>query len=89
MYENGESPEHATMIWGENMTDLLDQASIKLGMWRKAKIFYTEEGKKVSNNDFLFSLLLLIHLQEIVEGLVFHCSLSLCECVCVCVSVSV
>ena len=29
----------------------------------------------------------LLHLHEIVEGLYFHCSLSVCLCVCVCVCV--
>ena len=28
---------------------------------------------------------LFLHLHEIVEGLYFHCSLSVCVCVCVCV----
>ena len=32
-------------------------------------------------------LLRFINLHEIVEGLCFHCSLSVCLCVCVCVSV--
>ena len=30
-----------------------------------------------------------LHLHEIVEGLYFHCSLSVCVCVCVCLSVCV
>ena len=37
---------------------------------------------------FLISYLFIhsLHLHEIVEGLYFHCSLSVCVCVCVCVS---
>ena len=31
--------------------------------------------------------LCLLHLQEIVEGIYFHCSLSVCLCVCECLSV--
>ena len=36
-----------------------------------------------------FLLVFLLHLHEIVEGLYFHCSLSVCVCVSVCLSVCV
>ena len=48
VFPNGESPEHAVMVWGESMTELLDNSTLKLGLWKKAKCFFTEEGKRVS-----------------------------------------
>ena len=47
VYPNGESPEHAVMVWGESLTELLDNTTLKLGLWKKAKCFFTEEGKQV------------------------------------------
>ena len=35
----------------------------------------------------LVHLIFILHLHEIVEGLYFHCSLSVCVCVCVCLCV--
>ena len=32
----------------------------------------------------LLSIFFCLHLHEIVEGLYFHCSLSMCLCLCVC-----
>lgn len=48
VYKNGDSTDHAVMIWGESLTQLLENSTLKLGLWKPAKKFYTEEGKKVS-----------------------------------------
>ena len=39
---------------------------------------------KVTDVEVLWMLVVLLHLHGIMEGLYFHCSLSLCVCLCVC-----
>ncbi|XP_070200716.1 doublecortin domain-containing protein 1-like isoform X2 [Littorina saxatilis] len=50
-YPNGDSPEHAQMVWGETMTELLDNTTLKLALWKKARCFYTEDGKRIETID--------------------------------------
>ena len=50
VYPNGDSPEHAMMVWGESLTELLENATLKLGLWKNARTFYTEDGKKVRHS---------------------------------------
>ncbi|XP_076472192.1 doublecortin domain-containing protein 1-like [Babylonia areolata] len=51
VYPNGESPEHAVMVWGESLPELLQNATVKLGLWKGAKFFFTEDGKKIETVD--------------------------------------
>ena len=57
MYPNGESVERALYVWGETLEEILDNATIKLGMWGQARIIYNMEGKKASiHSSELFQL---------------------------------
>lgn len=47
IYPNGESVERAVYVWGETLEEIMDNATIKLGLWAPAKIIYNMEGKKV------------------------------------------
>lgn len=47
IYPNGESVERAVYVWGETLEEIMDNATIKLGLWAPAKIIYKMEGKKV------------------------------------------
>lgn len=47
IYPNGESVEKAVYVWGETLEEIMDNATIKLGLWAPAKIIYNMEGKKV------------------------------------------
>lgn len=49
VFPNGESVERAVYVWGETLEEILDSATIKLGLWGQAKIVYNMEGKKVLN----------------------------------------
>nr|XP_022337319.1 uncharacterized protein LOC111133328 isoform X2 [Crassostrea virginica] len=51
VYPNGESVERALYVWGETLEEILDNATIKLGMWGQARIIYNMEGKKVEKFD--------------------------------------
>ncbi|XP_025087629.1 uncharacterized protein LOC112560197 [Pomacea canaliculata] len=55
VYKNGDSTDHAVMIWGESLTQLLENSTLKLGLWKPAKKFYTEKGKKVEAFDDITS----------------------------------
>lgn len=48
VYPNGESLERALYIWGGSLDELLDCATLKLGMWQKARLMYTMEGKLIT-----------------------------------------
>ncbi|XP_061182929.1 doublecortin domain-containing protein 1-like [Saccostrea echinata] len=47
VFPNGESVERAVYVWGETLEEILDNATIKLGLWGQARIIYNMEGKKV------------------------------------------
>ncbi len=47
-YPNGVSLERAVYIWGENLDQLLESATQKLNLWKKAQIVFTSDGKLVS-----------------------------------------
>nr|KAG5699474.1 hypothetical protein BaRGS_016320 [Batillaria attramentaria] len=51
VFVNGESPEHAVTVWGETLSQLLENATLKLGLWKTAKRFYTTEGKLIETID--------------------------------------
>ncbi|XP_052066407.1 doublecortin domain-containing protein 1-like isoform X1 [Mytilus californianus] len=48
VYPNGESLERAVYVWGNTLEEILDNSTAKLGMWQKARLIYTMEGKLVT-----------------------------------------
>lgn len=53
VYPNGESLERAVYVWGNTVEEILDNSTAKLGMWQKARLIYTMEGKLVSRKSFV------------------------------------
>lgn len=51
LYPNGESVERAVYVWGETLEEIMDNATIKLGLWAQAKIIYNMEGKRINKFD--------------------------------------
>ncbi|KAL8603779.1 hypothetical protein ACOMHN_058514 [Nucella lapillus] len=51
VYVNGENADHAVMVWGDSLSQLLENATLKLGMWKSARALFTQEGKKVETMD--------------------------------------
>lgn len=48
VYPNGESLERAVYVWGNTLEEILDNSTAKLGMWQKARLIYTMEGKLIT-----------------------------------------
>ena len=47
VYPNGESLERAVYVWGNTVEEILDNATMKLGMWQRARLLFSMEGKLV------------------------------------------
>ncbi|XP_046543933.1 doublecortin domain-containing protein 1-like [Haliotis rubra] len=47
VFPNGESLERAVYIWGETLDQLLEAATSKLTLWKKAQMFFTSDGKMI------------------------------------------
>ncbi|ESO97509.1 hypothetical protein LOTGIDRAFT_152600 [Lottia gigantea] len=49
VYPNGESSERAVYINAENLEQILENATLKLNLWKKAKLIFNEEGKQIKD----------------------------------------
>ncbi|XP_050408824.1 doublecortin domain-containing protein 1 [Patella vulgata] len=48
-YPNGESTDRAVYLYGADMNELLENATAKLSLWKKAKLIYDEDGKQIKD----------------------------------------
>ncbi|XP_076817747.1 doublecortin domain-containing protein 1-like isoform X1 [Clavelina lepadiformis] len=53
VYLNGDSSKRALYVWGESMSEILADATVRLGMHRRARFLYAEDGSKVTNFDLI------------------------------------
>ncbi|KAK6972855.1 doublecortin domain-containing protein 1 [Biomphalaria glabrata] len=49
VYQNGDHSERYVYVWGSSIEEILDSATSKLSMWKRARTIYTQEGVKIEN----------------------------------------
>lgn len=53
VYLKGESPKTAAYIWGESISEILEDASVRLEIQRGAKSLFTESGVRVTSFEMI------------------------------------
>ncbi|KAL3841516.1 hypothetical protein ACJMK2_019650 [Sinanodonta woodiana] len=48
VYPMGESLVRTEYVWGETLDQILDNTTIRLNLWQRAKRLYTEQGKEIT-----------------------------------------
>ena len=49
VYQKGESPQTAAYVWGESISEILKDATVRLGIHKGGKSLYDESGARVTS----------------------------------------